>query len=211
MPKYRLINCDFINAGSFGKNCNKAKLLYLSFITHADDCGFVDNAEQLIEQLDLDDLRQGNTDTLTLLRNDYTSALNDLLDRNYLYLFTDNHGNAIYLIRHWFIHNKYSSRLNTNYKKFLSLVELVNGEYQIKTHTKGKEVKERKLKEIKGNNQNIILKDKSSISNSDTNNYKSRDIDSANNYISHAREENDDTDSSNEDKEWNDLMEQLAN
>ena len=150
MIKQRLINCDFLNASSFTKLTNKAKLLYLMMITRADDKGFVDTTDDIIEKLNNKDTQEGNV-SLELLSNDYVSALVELMNNGYLYEFNDKYGNRVHLIRHWFIHNKWKDRLTTNYNKYFALIESNNGRYYIK-----KKVDKEKLKQNKLNESNII-------------------------------------------------------
>ena len=146
MGSQRLINCDFLKASSFTKLGNKVKLLYLIMLINSDDKGFVDTTDDIIDKLNSRDTQDGVV-SLGLLNNDYLSALVELLNNGYLYEFTDDYGNRVHLIRHWFIHNKYKNGLTTNYYKYLELVELRSGKYHIK---KKSDIKEKKI------NQNTI-------------------------------------------------------
>lgn len=141
--KQRLINCDFINAMSVS---NKAKLLYVYMFVNADDLGFVSNVSNIITLLTSN---EGENISLELLNNDYNSALSELGNMGLLYKFTDRHGNSAYLIRHWFIHNKWKKDLRTNYFNFRSLVKLEDYEYHLKESSK-----ERVKLNIKQNNIN---------------------------------------------------------
>lgn len=115
---------------------------------NGDDRGFVNNVSDIIDNLTWSDDVSGNVG-LTLANNDYISALLELKDKNYIYEFSDKYDNKIYLIRHWFIHNVYRNGLNTNYFKYLSLVELENGEYHLKeTHIKESKIKENKVNKV---------------------------------------------------------------
>lgn len=148
LPRYRLINCDFINAGSFSNNLtNKAKLLYLNMFINGDDCGFVDQCEKIIESLTNNENKTGQV-SLELLNNDYHSALEELGNAGLLYRFTDNHYNTVYLIRHWFMHNKWKQGLRTNYSKYRAMVDLQNYEYHLK--------KESDIKKVKIKENNLI-------------------------------------------------------
>jgi len=150
MPiKQRLINCDFLNVGGFLDNIsNKAKLLYFMFLVNADDKGFVGNGDKLAKELDECEENFENT----LFTYKYVDSIKELIDKGFIYSFSDNHGNNTYLVRHWFMHNKEQSFLTTNYISYLSKVELENGEYNWKNikkeNLKGKEIK---VKEIKVN------------------------------------------------------------
>ena len=160
MPRERLINCDFINSGSFSKISNKSKLLYLKMFVSADDRGFVDNVGDIVESLETADLRQGNTDNLTLLSNDYISALNELIDRGYLIAFPNKYGDVIYLIKHWYYHNRFTNKVRTNYYNFYLMVEVVNGKYRLKEkplkekNINENKINENKINEIKGETPN---------------------------------------------------------
>ena len=133
MARHRLINCEFLNARSFkGNVSNKAKLLYLSMLIDADDKGFVDTTQDLINSLKKNDDDFTKTENLSLLENTYETALDELIEKGYLYEFSDNHRNKVHLIRHWFYHNKLIKGLWTNYKDFSEKVSLNNNEYVLK-------------------------------------------------------------------------------
>lgn len=152
MARHRLLNCEFLNASSFKVNVsNKGKLLYMMMILNGDDRGFVDSTNDLINALTTCEKEFDNTISLDLLENTYNSALQELLDKGYLYEFKDNHNNKVHLVRHWFFHNKYVKNLWTNYKNFLELVHLENSEYILNSVKPLKEDKENKLNEIKPN------------------------------------------------------------
>ena len=133
MAKQRLVNCDFINDSAFKVDTsNKAKLLYLMLIVNADDKGFVGNTKEIVESLQKNDNDFRNEVNLELLENDYNSALNELLDKGFLYVFKNNHGSKVYLIRHWWYHNKLKQGLWTNYYKYSLMVDIVDNEYVLK-------------------------------------------------------------------------------
>ena len=153
MAKHRLVNCEFLNAGSFKVNIsNKAKLLYLMMIISADDRGFVDTTQDLINSLTNNDKEFDKTVSLELLENTYNTALEELKDKGYIYEFKDNHKNKVHLIRHWFYHNKLKKGLWTNYRTFLAQVYLEDNEYLMGK----KPSKEDKLKEDNLNQDNIL-------------------------------------------------------
>lgn len=157
MAKHRLVNCEFINASSFKVGVsNKGKLLYLMMIMNGDDRGFVDSTDDLINALTKNENDNGNTISLDLLENSYNSALNELIEKGYIYEFVDNHQNKVYLIRHWFYHNKFVSGLWTNYRNFISQVHLESNEYVLGK----KPLKEDKIKE-NNTNETILNKNKS--------------------------------------------------
>ena len=152
MSKKRLINCDFLNASSFKVNLsNKAKLLYLFMFANADDKGFVDTTNEIIQSLEENDKAFEPNINMSLLGNDYNSALDQLVNNGLLYEFTDNHQNHIYLIRHWYLHNKMLKGLWTNYGAFYKQVEVIENEYVKRKETKENNNinKEDKLNEIK--------------------------------------------------------------
>ena len=157
MANFRLINCSFVNAGSFKVNVsNKAKLLYLLMLTSGDDLGFVDTTNDLINTLESNDNDLGKSINLELLENTYNTALCELIDKGYVYEFVDNHNNKIHLIRHWFLHNKYINGLWTNYKTFRSQVHLESGEYILgKKPLKENEIKENNINENKINQSEV--------------------------------------------------------
>ena len=133
MAKKRLINCDFLNSGSFKVNVsNKAKLLYYSMIVAADDLGFVDTTQELINGLKENDKIFNNSVSLQLLESTYDTALEELIGRGYLFEFSDKYLNKVHLIRHWFLHNKWKKGLWTSYFNFYQKVSIENGEYVMK-------------------------------------------------------------------------------
>ena len=133
MAKKRLINCDFLNSGSFKCNVsNKGKLLYYSMIVAADDLGFVDNTHEIINTLEENDRTFNNSVSLELLDTTYKSALEQLISKGYLYEFSDKHSNKVHLIRAWFLHNKWKDHLWTSYWNYYKQVQIKNGEYVMK-------------------------------------------------------------------------------
>ena len=154
MARHRLLNCEFINAGSFKVNVsNRAKLLYLMMFANGDDRGFVDTTQDLINTLENNDNELDKVERLELLENTYTSALTELLEKGYIYEFKDKHSNKVHLIRHWFYHNKLKKGLWTNYRSFLELVHLESNEYIL--NSVKKPLKEDKLNEEELNQNNV--------------------------------------------------------
>ena len=145
MPRQRLINCDFFGVSGFTKNLsNKAKLLYFFFLANADDKGFVGNGLDLAENLDQCEQDFENV----LFQYKYVDALKELVDKRLTYEFSDRVGNKVFLIRHWFLHNKNQKFLTTNFVSYLAKVELVNNEYYLKSE-KEKPLKEKETKQTK--------------------------------------------------------------
>lgn len=128
MAKYkRMINCDFVNASSFKlKTSNRAKLLYFFMLSNADDKGFVDNADELVELLDSNDRKFGNSSGAILMPENFQTALDELIDKSLLYKFEDKHNNKIYLIKHWYYHNQMpKDRVrDSSYEKYLEQVKI---------------------------------------------------------------------------------------
>lgn len=148
MPRQRLINCDFFGMSGFTKNLsNKSKLLYFFFLTNADDKGFVGNGLDLAENLD--QCEQDFDNVLFTIK--YVDSLKELVDKGFVYEFRDKHNNSVYLIRHWFLHNKNQKFLTTNYISYLAKVELINNEYCLKGEKEKppKEKENKQTKEIK--------------------------------------------------------------
>ena len=129
--KKRMINCEFVQASSFKfKRSNQAKLLYFYMICSADDKGFVDNVDELIELLTYNE----NTKFKNNLQNTFEQSIKELVDKALLIRFNDNHGNSIYLIKHWFMHNVIpKERLQpSTYERYLKGIELTpSGEYNV--------------------------------------------------------------------------------
>lgn len=172
MAKHRLLNCEFINAGSFKVNVsNRAKLLYLLMFANADDRGFVDTTQNLIKTLEDNDQEFDKVERLELLENTYNTALSELLEKGYVYEFKDNHNNRVHLIRHWFYHNKMIKGLWTNYRNFLNQVYLQDNEYLLGK----KPLKEDKIKEsnpIEDKSFNELLSELDEPKKEDTNDIK---------------------------------------
>lgn len=137
----RLVNCDFINNMEVS---NKARLLYFMFLMNADDLGFVGNGDKIADSLDQNEQTYDNA----LFQLKFADATKELLDKGYLYVFTNKHGNHTYLVRAWFTHNRYRHGLQTLFTKYRCLVELDEGEYHLKEE-KGEEDKVNKVKENK--------------------------------------------------------------
>ena len=125
-------------------------------LLNGDDRGFVDNTQELINSLTQNEKDFNNTISLDLLENSYNSALQELIDKGYIYEFKDNHNNKVHLIRHWFYHNKYKQGLWTNYKTFWEQVKLDNNEYVFGK----KPLKENKLNQNKPNQDKLSREEK---------------------------------------------------
>ena len=152
----RLINCDFFTKGNISTKCsNKAKLVYFYFLVNADDMGFVGNGKEIAETLDRCEENFENT----LFAYTYVESLKELVEKRLVFDFEDKVGSHIYLIKHWFLHNKKMDFLTTNYNSLLEEVEIVKGEYQLKNHKEElKKIKEKQIK-TKSNNNSYINND----------------------------------------------------
>lgn len=152
MARQRLINCDFFTVSGFTKNLsNKAKLLYFLYLTNADDMGFVGNGLDIADNLDQCEEEFDNV----LFTYKYSDAINELVDKRLVYAFSDKVGNKTYLIRHWFLHNKWQKFLTTNYISYFAKVELIDNEYHLKEEKPLKEKEIKLNKEIKPNIEEI--------------------------------------------------------
>ena len=129
----KLLNCDFLNESSFrSKVSNKGKLLFLYIYMNCDDAGFCGMAEDLVDLFNANDYKFHSQGSLDLIEHNYQDALNELLEKGLLYKFIDKHQNAVYLVRDYHKHNKLPDNRVTesNYKQYLSYVELVDNQYQ---------------------------------------------------------------------------------
>lgn len=143
--KQRMINCDFLNFGGFLDNIStKAKLLYFMFFINADDKGFVGNGLNIAKSLDQCEEEFENT----LFSYKYVDSINELVNKGFIYEFSDKHDNKTYLIRHWFMHNKEQKFLTTNFIHYLAKVEIISGEYQMKNIERDKKENPYKGKQI---------------------------------------------------------------
>ena len=152
MARQRLINCDFFTVSGFTKNLsNKAKLLYFLYLANADDMGFVGNGLDIADNLDQCEEEFDNV----LFTYKYSDAIKELVDKRLVYAFSDKVGNKTYLIRHWFLHNKWQKFLTTNYISYFVKVELIDNEYHLKEEKPLKEKEIKLNKEIKPNIEEI--------------------------------------------------------
>ena len=124
-------------------------------LVSADDRGYVDTTNDIINALTTNEDEFNKVHSLELIENTYHSALQELIDKGYIYEFVDNHNNKVHLIRHWFFHNKLIKGLWTNYKNFAKKVSLENNEYVLNREP----LKESNIKELNVNNENINNKE----------------------------------------------------
>ena len=99
MAKRRCISVDFYDSEAFGEMPNSAKFLYTELILHSDDDGVVINPKAVLR-----------------LCNSSRKTLDLLLERNFLMLV-----DGLYIIRHWYVHNKVqpSRKVDSIYSKTL--------------------------------------------------------------------------------------------
>ena len=95
-------------------------------------------------------------DNNSLVQYTYESAADELVERGFLLKWVDKHQNPIYLIRHFFIHNKYNPKyISTNYFSLRAKVELIDGCWELKENHLRKENQENNAnKENKSNDNN---------------------------------------------------------
>ena len=158
MVNKRLINCDFIKDMEVS---SKAIFLYLMLFVNADDMGFVGNSNRIISILNDKEKIETNS---ALIPYSYDEALVELVNKGLLLEFQNKYDGRVYLIRHWFYHNKHLSSMETNYTTFFDLVDLVNGKYYLGEEKplrergtnkgKGKKGKEGNRKKEEKNNNN---------------------------------------------------------
>lgn len=128
------------------KVSNKAKLLYYMLFVNADDRGFVGNAEAIIKILNENDEKHKESKD-----KDYNNALTELKRKGLILEFTNKYECDVYLIIHWYFHNKIKKGVWTNYYKYFCLVEIVDNKYVLKEKPLKEKVNENKLNEMKLN------------------------------------------------------------
>lgn len=141
----RLINTNFLK--SLTRLTNRALLLYYSFITWADSMGAVGEAEVILTLLQAKADNEGDTG-VGLVKTDYRSALDELVEKGLVYEVKLTGGNAVYIIKHWWLHNKWRKYLKTNYFKAINEFYIEAGEYRPKNERKKKNQKERKEEQV---------------------------------------------------------------
>lgn len=189
----RLVNCDFFTKSQITtKLSNKAKLVYFYFFINADDYGFVGNGKEIAESLDRCEENFENT----LFQYTYGESINELVQKRLVIEFIDKVDNHIYLIRHWFLHNRKLKFYTTNYMSFLEQVEIVDNKYQLKP------IKERnirnELKEMNG----IEKKSNSLIHN---------DFDNSSNVVNSISTNNKGSKPNKKLMNWEDILDDLDN
>lgn len=163
MPRQRLVSCDFLCDSKFMVDLsNKAKLLYLIMFVNADDKGFVGSTKEIIKSLEQNDF---NSETLELVKHNFNDALKELVDMGFIYEFKNKYGGATHLIRHWYYHNRYYAKGWTNYKQYLKLVKLIDGEYMLKSELKEIDLDNDSESEIESENEHVESGEKETSNN----------------------------------------------
>lgn len=109
--------------------------------------GAVGEAEVILTLLQAKADNEGDTG-VGLVKTDYRSALDELVEKGLVYEVKLTGGNAVYIIKHWWLHNKWRKYLKTNYFKAINEFYIEQGEYRPKNERKKKNQKERKEEQI---------------------------------------------------------------
>ena len=141
----RLINTNFLK--SLTRLTNRALLLYYSFITWADSMGAVGEAEVILTLLQAKADNEGDTG-VGLVKTDYRSALDELVEKGLVYEVKLTGGNAVYIIKHWWLHNKWRKYLKSNFYKAINQFYIEAGEYRPKNERKKKNQKESEEEQV---------------------------------------------------------------
>ena len=141
----RLINTNFLK--SLTRLTNRALLLYYSFITWADSMGAVGEAEVILTLLQAKADNEGDTG-VGLVKTDYRSALDELVEKGLVYEVKLTGGNAVYIIKHWWLHNKWRKYLKSNFYKAINQFYIEAGEYRPKNERKKSKTKESEEEQV---------------------------------------------------------------
>lgn len=145
MATKRMVNCDFLNASKFKTRLsNKAKLLYFYMFLNADDKGFVDTTEEIMDTLTNNDVNFHSQGSLDLIENTYHSSLIELITNGLVYEFLNHHNEKTHLIRHWHFHNVMLKNPYSNYNSLLKRVKMIDNEYILKNENDEKKEREEK-------------------------------------------------------------------
>ena len=109
--------------------------------------GAVGEAEVILTLLQAKADNEGDTG-VGLVKTDYRSALDELVEKGLVYEVKLTGGNAVYIIKHWWLHNKWRKYLKTNYFKAINEFYIEQGEYRPKNERKKKNQKERKEEQV---------------------------------------------------------------
>lgn len=135
----RLIDTSFLQSAALLELDNETRLFYLYMICQADDLGFVDTIAQIGKLLGLNE-------------EESYKKVECLVEKGYAIEFQRTR-DKIYLIKHWFIHNKYRGGLWTRFEKQRGKVKLVYNVYEFKEETlKESNINQNKVNQININN-----------------------------------------------------------
>ncbi len=141
----RLINTRFIK--TLVNLTNRALLLYHQLIVWADSMGAVGETEIIITLLQSKADNEGDMG-MGLIKTDYHSALDELIEKGLVYEVQLTSGNKVHIIKHWWLHNKWRKYLKTNYFKAVNEFYIEQGEYRPKNERKKKNQKEAKEEQV---------------------------------------------------------------
>lgn len=141
----RLINTRFIK--TLVNLTNRALLLYHQLIVWADSMGAVGETEIIITLLQHKADNEGDMG-MGLIKTDYHSALDELIEKGLVYEVQLTSGNKVHIIKHWWLHNKWKKYLKSNYFKAINQFYIEAGEYRPKNERKKKNQKEAKEEQI---------------------------------------------------------------
>ena len=141
----RLINTRFIK--TLVNLTNRALLLYHQLIVWADSMGAVGETEIIITLLQSKADNEGDMG-MGLIKTDYHSALDELIEKGLVYEVQLTSGNKVHIIKHWWLHNKWKKYLKSNYFKAINQFYIEAGEYRPKNERKKKNQKEAKEEQV---------------------------------------------------------------
>ena len=141
----RLINTRFIK--TLVNLTNRALLLYHQLIVWADSMGAIGETEIIITLLQHKADNEGDMG-MGLIKTDYHSALDELIEKGLVYEVPLTSGNKVHIIKHWWLHNKWKKYLKSNYFKAINQFYIEAGEYRPKNERKKKNQKEEKEEQI---------------------------------------------------------------
>ena len=153
----RLINTRFIK--TLVNLTNRALLLYHQLIVWADSMGAIGETEIIITLLQHKADNEGDMG-MGLIKTDYHSALDELIEKGLVYEVQLTSGNKVHIIKHWWLHNKWKKYLKSNYFKAINQFYIEAGEYRPKNERKKKNQKEVKEEQ----NTKTITKTKTTCS-----------------------------------------------
>ena len=117
-------------------------------ILNADDKGYCDKAAELVQTFQES---EDNYDNKGLCDYKYQDALKEIVDKGLVLEFENKHGNKVYLIRHWFFHQRFKSGLTTNYYSLEKNITLLDNEYALGKKESDNKEKKNKVKYSKVN------------------------------------------------------------